>query len=85
MFGSKKVFAKVQNGKLIVRVGGGWVSMEEFIKHYWDETKEITASDGRKSLTMKHLARQVGERKPRMSVMTKDRDSLIADVKQTLS
>ena len=34
MFGHKKVMAKVSNGKLIVRVGGGWMPIEDFIKYY---------------------------------------------------
>jgi small-conductance mechanosensitive channel len=34
MFGSKKIFAKVMNKKLVVRVGGGYMSMDEFIQTY---------------------------------------------------
>lgn len=34
MFGSKKIYCKVMNSKLVVRVGGGYVSIEEFIKLY---------------------------------------------------
>ena len=34
MFGSKKIFCKVMNGNLVVRVGGGYVSIEEFIRVY---------------------------------------------------
>jgi hypothetical protein len=34
MFGSKKIFAKVMNNKLVVRVGGGYMNMEEFINTY---------------------------------------------------
>lgn len=36
-FGDKKISAKVTNGNLIVRVGGGWASFEEFIKKYSKE------------------------------------------------
>lgn len=31
MFGSKKIFCKIINGKLVVRVGGGYMGIEEFI------------------------------------------------------
>jgi hypothetical protein len=31
MFGSKKIYCKIINGKLVVRVGGGYMGIEEFI------------------------------------------------------
>ena len=31
MFGTRKIFAKVMNAKLVVRVGGGYMSFTEFI------------------------------------------------------
>jgi len=34
MFGSKKIYAKIMNGKLVIRVGGGYMSIDEFMKHY---------------------------------------------------
>lgn len=34
MFGSKKIFCKIINGKLVVRVGGGYMGIEEFILTY---------------------------------------------------
>lgn len=34
MVGDKKIYCKIMNGKLVVRVGGGYVSIEEFIKTY---------------------------------------------------
>ena len=34
MFGSKKIYAKIMNNKLVCRVGGGFSNMEEFIKDY---------------------------------------------------
>lgn len=33
-FGSKKIYAKIMNGKLVIRVGGGYMSIEEFVSHY---------------------------------------------------
>ena len=32
MFGSKKIIAKIINGKLVIRVGGGYMSVDEFIE-----------------------------------------------------
>lgn len=34
MFGSKKILAKIINGKLVIRVGGGYMNAEEFIDQY---------------------------------------------------
>ena len=33
-FGTKKIFAKIINGKLVIRVGGGYMGIEEFMMHY---------------------------------------------------
>ena len=34
MFGSKKIYAKIMNGNLVVRVGGGYMSIDEFMFYY---------------------------------------------------
>ena len=34
MFGTKRVFVKVENGKIIIRVGGGYMQIDEFIELY---------------------------------------------------
>jgi hypothetical protein len=34
LFGTKKIFAKIMNGKLVIRVGGGYMVIEEFIATY---------------------------------------------------
>ena len=34
MFGTKKIYAKVMNDKLVVRVGGGYMGIDEFINTY---------------------------------------------------
>lgn len=34
MFGTRKIYAKVMNNKLVVRVGGGYMSFQEFISTY---------------------------------------------------
>ena len=31
LFGTRKIFAKIMNDKLVVRVGGGYMTIEEFI------------------------------------------------------
>lgn len=34
MFGTKKIYAKIMNNKLVVRVGGGFMGIDEFIHSY---------------------------------------------------
>ncbi len=34
MFGSRKIYAKIINGKLVIRVGGGYMVIEKFIETY---------------------------------------------------
>ncbi len=37
LFGLRKIFAKIMNGKLVIRVGGGYMVIEEFISSYADQ------------------------------------------------
>lgn len=37
LFGTKKIYAKILNGKLVIRVGGGYMVIEEFIATYADQ------------------------------------------------
>lgn len=47
LFGTKKIFAKIMNGKLVIRVGGGFMTIEEFIANYSDtEMMKIRNSEG---------------------------------------
>lgn len=44
LFGTKKIFAKIMNGKLVIRVGGGFMVIEEFIAAYAEsELKKMLA------------------------------------------
>jgi hypothetical protein len=36
LFGTKKIYARIMQGKLVIRVGGGFMSIEEFINTYSD-------------------------------------------------
>jgi hypothetical protein len=36
MFGSKKIYAKIINGNLVIRVGGGYMVIDKFIATYGD-------------------------------------------------
>ena len=47
MFGTKKILAKIINGKLVIRVGGGYMSAEEFIETYGRiEMMKMQKADG---------------------------------------
>jgi len=42
MFGTKKVYAKVLNNKLVIRVGGGYMAIGEFVATYQEaELKKV--------------------------------------------
>lgn len=34
MFGTRNIIAKIVNNKLLIRVGGGFMSIDEFIEQY---------------------------------------------------
>lgn len=36
IFGTRKVFARIMNGKLVIRVGGGFMVVDEFINTHSD-------------------------------------------------
>jgi hypothetical protein len=37
MFGTKKISAKITNGVLLVRVGGGYMDIESFYRQYGEQ------------------------------------------------
>jgi hypothetical protein len=58
MFGTKKILAKIINGKLVIRVGGGYMSAEEFIETYgriemmkMQKAEELSATNGTDKLS----------------------------------
>lgn len=46
MYGSKKIFAKIMNGKLIIRVGGGYMLIDEFLKNYAEQENNKELDEG---------------------------------------
>ncbi len=40
LFGTRKIYAKVMNGRLVVRVGGGFSNLKEFIEIYQQQEIE---------------------------------------------
>jgi len=51
-FGSKRVFIKFEGGRILIRVGGGFLAMEEFIEQYGVlETDKLVRTDPLKKLS----------------------------------
>jgi hypothetical protein len=44
VFGTTKVFLRSVNGKLIARVGGGWIPLEEFLEKYRGQSAKVVQS-----------------------------------------
>lgn len=49
-FGTKKIFAKIINGKLVIRVGGGYMGIEEFMMYYGQQ--ELTKLQKQEMMNM---------------------------------
>jgi len=45
-FGSKKVCIKVENGKINIRIGGGYLRIDEFLEKYTTVELEKSIRDG---------------------------------------
>lgn len=51
LFGTRKIYAKILNGKLVIRVGGGYMVIEEFISTYAEkELIKMETLNGREQL-----------------------------------
>ena len=54
MIGEKKTSAKLMNGNLLIKVGGGWVTLDDYI---WDYVMKQTAMIWHKGTEKEVLAR----------------------------
>ena len=60
LFGTKKIYAKVMNGKLVVRVGGGYMTFKEFIEtHANAELNKIAELQAKGNWDLEEYVRQV--------------------------
>ncbi len=41
MYGTKKIQAKIMNDKLVIRVSGGYMLIEEFLKNYAESESKL--------------------------------------------
>jgi len=62
MFGTKKIYAKIMNDKLVVRVGGGYMLIEEFLNTYgqqeFDKVQQVNSGARRSMATAGSPARK---------------------------
>jgi hypothetical protein len=70
-FGTKKIFVKLEQGKLQIRVGGGYMQVEDFVKLYspvelerFSQQKKEQAQKIRQSYLGKYADSLVGKAKP---------------------
>ena len=92
MFGTKKILAKIINGKLVIRVGGGYMNAEEFIDQYGKiEMMKLLKIEENKALVQ---VQTVNEKNPNnqprktlnaAELKTKLKDSLMKNVQSNLS
>ncbi len=61
MFGSRKIYAKIINGKLVIRVGGGYMSIAEFVDHY--EQQELNRQEQLLARDLAETTKGVGDRR----------------------
>ena len=40
-YGSKKIFAKIMSEKLVIRVSGGYMLVDEFLKNYAESESKL--------------------------------------------
>lgn len=65
MFGTKSIMAKVINGKLVIRVGGGYMGADEFIQQYGPmEMVKATDPTGQGNLTPTNATSDSGRQSP---------------------
>lgn len=59
MFGTKRVYIRVENSKIVVRVGGGYLSIDEFIETYTPSEIEKLARQAGSSDPLKKISEKV--------------------------
>jgi hypothetical protein len=60
MFGTKKIYAKIMNGRLVIRVGGGFMGVEEFISTYADSEIQKLKRFTKEEIEMLHQPTKTG-------------------------
>lgn len=63
LFGSRKIYAKILNGKLVIRVGGGYMIIEEFISTFAEkELLKMESVNNKQAEKPKDLGRRKSAR-----------------------
>lgn len=69
MIGGKKTSAKMLNGNLLIKVGGGWATLDEFIQKYVQSMSATRAHAGDKDVLVREKGMSATKR---TSVTTKE-------------
>jgi len=79
MFGSRKIFAKIMNDKLVVRVGGGYMLIDEFLNTYGhqelDKINMLAARNGGQGVSVAMGSPKAGRGSPTAGSFNKGRMS----------
>ena len=71
LFGTRKIYAKVLNNKLVVRVGGGYMHIDEFIHQYTPlEVDKIERTDVIERFSMKQKIQKISTQGAERAVET---------------
>lgn len=69
MFGTKKISAKVLNGKLFVRVGGGYTTIDDYIKQYGEKELKKQKQQEFEEMNSVHSLSQTNSSPQKMKTM----------------
>lgn len=76
MIGGKKTSAKMLNGNLLIKVGGGWVTLDEFIMKYLQTMNSTRQHAGDKDVLVREKGNTLTKK---TSVTTKEGRSSVGD------
>jgi hypothetical protein len=65
MYGSKKIFAKIMNEKLVIRVNGGYMLIEEFLKTYGESESKLQTIHDQVIAPLNASSSAIGARSPK--------------------
>lgn len=67
MFGSRKIYAKIMNDKLVIRVGGGYMLIDEFLETYGQqELDKMMAMQNNAGYNAMQVGSPKGRKSPNM-------------------
>jgi hypothetical protein len=65
MYGSKKICTKIMNEKLVIRVNGGYMLIEEFLKNYGESEHKLQSIQDQVIAPLNASSSAIGARSPK--------------------